>query len=83
MTARGSRHLVWIAAAAPLMVGLELGRRIFANNDDARFAVLAQDVLAHGLRVFPELNGVPYYNKPAPLALRSIALVRRELAKRL
>lgn len=68
MNARGSRHLVWLAAAAPLMVGLELGRRIFANNDDARFAVLAQDVLSHGLRFFPELNGVPYYNKPALLA---------------
>src|SRR5207248_1807919 len=31
-------------------------------------AVLAQDVLAHGLRMFPELNGAPYYNKPALLA---------------
>jgi 4-amino-4-deoxy-L-arabinose transferase-like glycosyltransferase len=68
MTARLSRHLLWIAAAAPLMAGVELGRRIFANNDDARFAVLAQDVLSHGLRFFPELNGAPYYNKPALLA---------------
>ena len=68
MTARVSRHLLWIAAAAPAMAGVELGRRIFANNDDARFAVLAQDVLSHGLRFFPELNGTPYYNKPALLA---------------
>jgi 4-amino-4-deoxy-L-arabinose transferase-like glycosyltransferase len=68
MRARVSRHLLWIAAVAPLMAGVELGRRIFANNDDARFAVLAQDVLSHGLRFFPELNGTPYYNKPALLA---------------
>ena len=66
--ARGSPRLLWIAAAVPVMAGMELGRRIFANNDDARFAVLAQDVLAHGLRFFPELNGAPYYNKPALLA---------------
>jgi len=65
---RLSRHLLWIAAAAPVMAGVELGRRIFANNDDARFAVLAQDVLSQGLRFFPELNGAPYYNKPALLA---------------
>ena len=57
---RLSRHLLWIGAAAPVMAGVELGRRIFANNDDARFAVLAQDLLSHGLRVFPELNGAPY-----------------------
>ena len=50
------------------MACLELGRRIYANNDDARFAVLAQDVLSHGFRLFPDLNGVPYYNKPALLA---------------
>jgi len=68
MNTRISRHLVWLAAATPLMVGLELGRRIFANNDDARFAVLGQDILSHGLRFFPDLNGVPYYNKPALLA---------------
>ena len=68
MSARLPHPLVWLAAAAPLMAGLELGRRILGNNDDARFAVLAQDVLAHGLRMFPELNGAPYYNKPALLA---------------
>ena len=43
---RLSRHLLWIAAAAPVMAGVELGRRIFANNDDARFTVLAQDVFS-------------------------------------
>ncbi len=68
MSARVSRQLLWIAVTAPFMVGVELGRRIFANNDDARFAVLAQDVLSHGLRLFPELNGATYYNKPALLA---------------
>ncbi|PYN59265.1 MAG: hypothetical protein DMD92_09585 [Candidatus Rokuibacteriota bacterium] len=68
MSAGLPHPLVWLAAAAPLMAGLELGRRILGNNDDARFAVLAQDVLAHGLRMFPELNGAPYYNKPALLA---------------
>jgi len=68
MTRYLARHAVCIVAVAPLMAGLELGRRIYATNDDARFAVLAQDVLSHGFRLFPDLNGVPYYNKPALLA---------------
>jgi 4-amino-4-deoxy-L-arabinose transferase-like glycosyltransferase len=68
MSAGFPHHLLWLAAAAPLMAGVELGRRILGNNDNARFAVLGQDVLAHGLRMFPELNGAPYYNKPALLA---------------
>ncbi|MBI2159065.1 MAG: hypothetical protein HYU25_01520 [Candidatus Rokubacteria bacterium] len=57
---RFARHLLWIAAAAPVMAGVELGRRIFANNDDARFAVLARGVLSQGVRFFPELDGAPY-----------------------
>ncbi len=68
MRLRVSRHLLWLAVAVPAMAGVEIGRRIFANNDDARFAVLAQDVLSHGFSVFPALNNVPYYNKPALLA---------------
>ena len=74
MTRDLPRQVLWVVAAAPFMAGLELGRRIYANNDDARFAVLAQDVLAHGFRLFPDLNGVPYYNKP-PLLAWLIALV--------
>ena len=96
MTRYLARHAVCIVAVAPLMAGLELGRRIYATNDDARFAVLAQDVLSHGFRLFPDLNGVPYLTtaeikdfagasaaeKPTDADTQKIAALKRESAKR-
>ena len=67
------RAALWVTAAAVLMAAIDLGRRILATNDEARFAMLAQDVLTRGAWLFPELNGMPYNNKP-PLQVWLIAL---------
>ena len=40
------------------------GRRPFWSSDEARFALLAQDVLDHGHWVVAELRGQSYLNKP-------------------
>jgi len=64
---------LWVAAAAIVMVALDLGRRILATNDEARFALLAQDILSRGAWLFPELNGAAYNAKP-PLQAWLIAL---------
>ena len=53
------RAALWVTAATVLMAAIDLGRRILATNDEARFAMLAQDVLTRGAWLFPELNGVP------------------------
>jgi len=67
------RAALWVTAATVLMAAIDLGQRILATNDEARFAVLAQDVLTRGAWLFPELNGVAYNNKP-PLQAWLIAL---------
>ncbi len=63
-----ARPVVWIMAAATLMAALDLGRRILATNDEARFAILAQDMLSRGAWLFPQLNDSVYQNKPLLLA---------------
>lgn len=65
---RTARPVVGVALVAALVLGAGLGGRVLGNNDEARFAVLAQDILARGHWTFPELNGVAYYNKPVLLA---------------
>src|SRR5262245_32077540 len=70
---RAWRAALWVTAAAVAMVAFDLGRRILATNDEARFAMLAQDVLTRGHWMFPQLNGFPYDNKP-PLLVWLIAL---------
>jgi 4-amino-4-deoxy-L-arabinose transferase-like glycosyltransferase len=54
--------------AASLMAAIDLGRRILATNDEARFALLAQDMLSRGAWLFPRLNGAVYSAKPPLLA---------------
>lgn len=58
----------WIALVAVGLIGSDLGRRVLANNDEARFPLLAQDILARGDWLWPRLNGVVYRNKPPLLA---------------
>jgi 4-amino-4-deoxy-L-arabinose transferase-like glycosyltransferase len=62
------QDIVWIAIAAGAITAVDLGRRILATNDEARFAMIAQDILTRGDWLFPRLNGAPYYNKPVLLA---------------
>ena len=62
---------ILIAALAP--VATDLGARVLATNDEARFPLLAQDILARGDWLHPMVNGSPYYNKP-PLQAWLIAV---------
>lgn len=64
---RVSPQLRWVLAGALVLVTLDLGGRIFSSNDEARFALLAQEVM-RGEWFFPRLNGVVYHNKPLLLA---------------
>ena len=64
----------WIALAAAALIGVEIGVRVFSTNDEARFPLLAQDILTRGDWLWPRLNGAAYYNKP-PLLAWLIALV--------
>lgn len=59
-----SRPALGVALLASLLVLLDLGRRILATNDEARFALLAQDMLDRGAWFFPRLNDVGYHTKP-------------------
>ena len=38
----------WIAIASAALIGVHLAARTFASNDEARFPLLAQDILARG-----------------------------------
>jgi 4-amino-4-deoxy-L-arabinose transferase-like glycosyltransferase len=67
-TATSRRDFVWIGLGTAALTVIDLGRRILATNDEARFAMIAQDVLTRGDWLFPHLNGGPYYNKPVLLA---------------
>jgi len=68
VTREDRRALLWVAGSAAVMVGVDLGRRILTTNDEARFPLLAQDILERGDWLFPILNGSVYHNKPILLA---------------
>lgn len=59
-----SHPVPWIALAATALATVDLGRRILATNDEARFALLSQDMLNRGAWFFPQLNGLVYHAKP-------------------
>ncbi|MBI4271650.1 MAG: glycosyltransferase family 39 protein [Candidatus Rokubacteria bacterium] len=66
--------LVGVLALAALILTIPAGRRVFWSSDEARFALLAQDILDHGHWLVPELRGRLYLNKPQ-LGFWAIALV--------
>jgi 4-amino-4-deoxy-L-arabinose transferase-like glycosyltransferase len=68
VTARAIREAVAIALVAVVVLGIDLGARVLGNNDEARFPMLAQDVLARADWLHPRLDGVVYANKPVLLA---------------
>jgi 4-amino-4-deoxy-L-arabinose transferase-like glycosyltransferase len=68
VTGEDRRALLWVVGSAAVMVGVDLGRRILTTNDEARFPLLAQDILTRGDWLFPILNGSVYHNKPILLA---------------
>lgn len=59
---------VVLGVAAAALVGADLGARVFVTNDEARFGVLAQDIIARGDWLHPTIGGGIYYNKPLLLA---------------
>jgi 4-amino-4-deoxy-L-arabinose transferase-like glycosyltransferase len=58
--------LVLLVTAVALL--LNVGQRVFATNDDARFPLLARDILDHGHWFLPRLHDVPHLNKPPGFA---------------
>jgi len=68
------RGVLALGAGAALLLFFDVGARVLATNDEARFAVLARDVLDHGTWLLPRLGETPYLNKP-PLVAWLIALV--------
>jgi 4-amino-4-deoxy-L-arabinose transferase-like glycosyltransferase len=53
---------------------LPLGRRPLANQDEARFALLAREAVEHDSWLLPRVRGVIYLNKP-PLYFWTVALL--------
>src|SRR5437763_15743565 len=68
VTRRLSSPPVIVGAVAVLMAVFDLGAVVFATNDEARFPLLARDILTRGAVWFPQLNGLVYQNKPLLLA---------------
>jgi 4-amino-4-deoxy-L-arabinose transferase-like glycosyltransferase len=66
-------RLVLVVAASAALLCFDFGRRFLSTNDETRFPLLARDILEHGHWLFPQLNGIPYLNKP-PLYAWLIAL---------
>jgi 4-amino-4-deoxy-L-arabinose transferase-like glycosyltransferase len=64
--------LVGLAVPLAIFVG-SLGRRHLYDSDEARFALLAQDIVTRGDVLLPRLREQPYMNKP-PLFIWLIAL---------
>src|SRR3989440_4235091 len=64
MTRRLLSPPVIVGAVAVLMAVFDLGAVVFATNDEARFPLLARDILTRGDGWFPQLNGVVYQNRP-------------------
>jgi len=74
MDRHDTRSALGLAAGAALLLFFDAGTRVLATNDEARFAVLARDILDHGTWLLPRLGDTPYLNKP-PLMAWLIALV--------
>src|SRR5438477_3878220 len=70
----GLRGVLALGGVGALLLFFDVGARVLASNDEARFAVLARDILRHGTWLLPWLGDTPYLNKP-PLVAWLIALV--------
>jgi 4-amino-4-deoxy-L-arabinose transferase-like glycosyltransferase len=62
--------------SALAVFALPLGRRPLANQDEARFALLAREAVEHHQWLLPRVRGVIYLNKP-PLYFWTIALLAK------
>jgi 4-amino-4-deoxy-L-arabinose transferase-like glycosyltransferase len=65
MSALRSRlALVAVLAFAAIVVGLPAGRAPLWDPNEARYMLLARDILEGGRWLIPDLRGEPYLNKP-------------------
>jgi 4-amino-4-deoxy-L-arabinose transferase-like glycosyltransferase len=62
--ARRRRGALLVAVFAALLVLPPVGHHLIVKSDEARFALLARDVLRRGAWLAPEVEGQPYRNKP-------------------
>src|SRR5207245_1804310 len=62
-----------VLAVSAALLGFDLGGRVLATNDEARFPMMARDIVSNGHWLLPEISGVPMLNKP-PLHAWLIAL---------
>jgi 4-amino-4-deoxy-L-arabinose transferase-like glycosyltransferase len=60
--------------SALVVWSLPVGRRPLANQDEARFALLAREGVEHGHWLLPRVRGVIYLNKP-PLYFWTVGLL--------
>ena len=65
-----------VSAVAAVLVLPPLGQRVIATSDEARFALLARDMLERGVWFDLQVRGRQYRNKP-PLYPWSIAALSR------
>src|SRR2546430_14797336 len=62
-----------VVAGSAALLGFDLGRRVLSTDDEARFPMMARDILTNGHWLLPELSGVPLLHKP-PLAAWVLAV---------
>jgi len=67
------RRLTALLAVSAILLFFDFGTRIFATNDETRFPVMARDIVRHGHWLLPEIDTVPFLNKP-PLHAWLIAI---------
>jgi len=63
-----TRRLLLVLVTSLSLLSFDFGSRMFTTNDEARFPLLARDILTHGHWILPRLNGVPHLDKPPLLA---------------
>ena len=65
MTSAFSRACILGAVIlAAVVIAVPAGRRPLWSSDEARYALLAQDILDRGHWLVAQLRGQPYLNKP-------------------
>jgi 4-amino-4-deoxy-L-arabinose transferase-like glycosyltransferase len=72
----GARDVLLVAALAALLLLPPLGQHMIAKSDEARFALLAQDMLRRGIWFDAQVEGQVYRNKPPlyPWAIKVLSL---------
>jgi len=74
--ARASSLTALLLLSALAVFALPVGRRPLANQDEARFALLAREAVEHHQWLLPRVRGVIYLNKP-PLYFWTVALLAK------